>query len=75
MLRANRDALMNVLETFAHDPLVEWIKKDNEGHKLLARCERRLRGEVRLLGGGFQQTRRKTQEDIQTRRGAILTST
>jgi len=50
VLRANRDALMNVLETFAHDPLVEWIKKDNESHKLLARCERRLRGEVRRRG-------------------------
>eukprot|EP00961_Rhodomonas_salina_P041603 560071-Rhodomonas_salina.2 len=24
VLRENRDALMNVLETFAHDPLVEW---------------------------------------------------
>mmetsp|Transcript_12031 Transcript_12031/g.28331 ORF Transcript_12031/g.28331 Transcript_12031/m.28331 type:complete len:114 (-) Transcript_12031:142-483(-) len=47
VLRENRDALMNVLETFAHDPLVEWVKKDkDEGHKLLSKCERRLRGEV-----------------------------
>jgi serine/threonine-protein kinase ATR len=47
VLRGNRDSLMNVLETFAHDPLLEWARKEgNEGHRQLARCERRLRGEV-----------------------------
>ncbi len=30
VLRANKDSLMNVLETFLHDPLVEWIKKQDE---------------------------------------------
>lgn len=25
-LRANKEMLMNVLETFIHDPLVEWTK-------------------------------------------------
>ena len=26
VLRANRETLMSVLETFIHDPLVEWTK-------------------------------------------------
>ena len=30
VLRMNKDSLMNVLETFLHDPLVEWIKKQDE---------------------------------------------
>ena len=30
VLRVNKDSLMNVLETFLHDPLVEWIKKQDE---------------------------------------------
>lgn len=48
VLRGNRDSLLNVLETFLHDPLVEWIKKSGEdqGHKVLAKCERRLQGGV-----------------------------
>ncbi|EKX32302.1 Rad3 DNA damage checkpoint [Guillardia theta CCMP2712] len=51
ILRDNWDSLMNVLETFAHDPLVEWIKKDSDRHQSestqkLGKCERRLRGEV-----------------------------
>jgi len=46
VLRGNRDSLMNVLETFAHDPLLDWLRKENESNKTLARCERRLRGEV-----------------------------
>jgi len=31
VLRANRDALMNVLETCMHDPLVEFVRKGEEG--------------------------------------------
>lgn len=27
ILRGNKDSLMSVLETFQHDPLVEWNKK------------------------------------------------
>ena len=44
VLRANRSALMNVLETCVHDPLVEFVRKGDEGR--LQSCERRLHGEV-----------------------------
>jgi serine/threonine-protein kinase ATR len=30
VLRANRETLMSVLETFIHDPLVEWTKDSNK---------------------------------------------
>ncbi len=38
VLRVNKDSLMNVLETFLHDPLVEWIKKQDEV-KSLCTCK------------------------------------
>ena len=46
VLRANRDALMNVLETCVHDPLVEFVRKGEDARDRLYRCERRLLGEV-----------------------------
>jgi len=30
LLRANRESLLNVLETFVHDPFVEWSEKKNK---------------------------------------------
>ncbi len=43
VLRGNHDSLLNVLETFLHDPLVEWLKRtETEGQKALGKCERRL---------------------------------
>jgi serine/threonine-protein kinase ATR len=40
VLRANKDALLNVLETFVHDPLVEWNKqKKSQVSRNVARNE------------------------------------
>jgi len=34
LLRDNREMLCNVLETFVHDPLLEWVqKKDKVGRR------------------------------------------
>ena len=33
VLRDNRDALMSVLETLVHDPLVEWVKTAKKTHE------------------------------------------
>jgi serine/threonine-protein kinase ATR len=46
VLRSNRDALMNVLETCVHDPLTEFVRKGDDARDRLHRCERRLFGQV-----------------------------
>ena len=45
LLRAHRDLLCNVLETFIHDPLLEWTASRKEG------------GKVRLVGSGARLVR------------------
>ncbi|XP_024518074.1 serine/threonine-protein kinase ATR [Selaginella moellendorffii] len=55
VLRANRETLMSVLETFIHDPLVEWTKshkssatevQNPHAQRALANIEARLQGVV-----------------------------
>jgi serine/threonine-protein kinase ATR len=55
-LRNNKETLMSVLESFIHDPLVEWSnasgtskRGERENHKgldLIRRIEHRLQGKV-----------------------------
>jgi serine/threonine-protein kinase ATR len=49
VLRDNKDTLMNVLETFVHDPLVEW-DRDNNGktkiEEVMGKIEKKLQGFV-----------------------------
>jgi len=52
VLRTNRDTLMSVLETFIHDPLVEWTKKitpsgevkNEQAVKMIQELDDRLQG-------------------------------
>ncbi|KAL9254687.1 Serine/threonine-protein kinase ATR-like protein [Drosera capensis] len=55
VLRAHRETLMNVLETFIHDPLVEWTKthkssgvevQNPHAQRAISNIEARLRGVV-----------------------------
>eukprot|EP00898_Chlorokybus_atmophyticus_P004675 jgi/Chlat1/5208/Chrsp33S05180 len=55
VLRNNRETLMTVMDTFVHDPLVEWTKshrsslaemENPQAHKAMANIEARLRGVV-----------------------------
>ena len=59
ILRSNRETLMTVLETFVHDPLVEWTKQRTYAHQedpqlfsrsILEKIRGRLEG--RLIGVG-----------------------
>jgi len=44
VLRTNKDTLMNVLETFIHDPLVEWNEKQMDKNAPLQVIEKKLLG-------------------------------
>jgi phosphatidylinositol kinase/protein kinase (PI-3 family) len=49
VLRDNKDTLMNVLETFVHDPLVEWDRDGNGKTKIeevMGKIEKKLQGFV-----------------------------
>ena len=48
----NRDTLMGILETFVHDPLVEWSRKQEkmDSRVILHRVEKRLKGHPDLYG-------------------------
>ncbi|GAO52708.1 hypothetical protein G7K_6779-t1 [Saitoella complicata NRRL Y-17804] len=55
ILRGNKDSLMSVLETFLHDPLVEWNRRkranqyaleNEEGHRALENIRRKLEGYI-----------------------------
>ena len=48
----NRDTLMGILETFVHDPLVEWSRKQDkmDSRVILHRVEKRLKGYPDLYG-------------------------
>eukprot|EP01080_Neovahlkampfia_damariscottae_P000138 gene138-4384_t len=49
VLRNNKDTLMNVLETFVHDPLVEWDSDGNGKTKIdvvMGKIEKKLQGYV-----------------------------
>ncbi|KAL8556534.1 hypothetical protein ACS0TY_004111 [Phlomoides rotata] len=59
ILRANKEMLMNVLETFIHDPLVEWTKshkssgvevQNPHAQRAISNIEARLRGVVVGVG-------------------------
>lgn len=59
VLRANRETLMSVLETFIHDPLVEWTKshkssgvevKNPHAQRAMSNIEARLQGVVVGVG-------------------------
>lgn len=49
LLRDNKDSLMNVLDAFVHDPLVEW---EDEKRKLV-RCLFFVCARTRLTGGWY----------------------
>lgn len=49
VLRSNQETLMSVLQTFVHDPLVEWKDKDprdreSSATRTMSNIERRLKG-------------------------------
>ena len=48
----NRDALLGILESFVHDPLVEWSRKQEkmDSRVILHRVEKRLKGHPDLYG-------------------------
>lgn len=55
VLRAYKDSLMAVLDTFVHDPLVEWAKAQERGNEskprvALSSISRRLAGVVVGVG-------------------------
>jgi phosphatidylinositol kinase/protein kinase (PI-3 family) len=55
VLSENKDTLMGILETFIHDPLVEWQSAGSKSERmdsktLLARVTRRLDGHLDLFG-------------------------
>lgn len=66
MLRANRESLMSLLETFLYDPLCEWGKTKHQVHapnrgpevenqkafKILQNIDRKLKGNG-ISGGGL----------------------
>eukprot|EP00656_Telonema_subtile_P044258 TRINITY_DN50543_c0_g1_i1.p1 TRINITY_DN50543_c0_g1~~TRINITY_DN50543_c0_g1_i1.p1 ORF type:complete len:216 (+),score=49.46 TRINITY_DN50543_c0_g1_i1:34-681(+) len=43
-LRTNQDTLMNVLETFVYDPLVEWKGADRHVDRIMTTIENKLKG-------------------------------
>jgi serine/threonine-protein kinase ATR len=44
VLRGNRDLLMNVLDSFVHDPLVEWTSANLDSKLIMSTIDNRLKG-------------------------------